>query len=125
MPTRVSWPIQKCGLYSLIMVDPDNPSPEKPTERSILHWLVMNIPRTCIAKGDTVAEYIPSNPNIGTGTHRYIFLVFKQPKKLVLDAKEHLTTKDLKQRIKYSVPNLVSKYNLGSPIAVNFFTVLK
>ena len=30
--------------YTLMMVDPDAPSPQRPTIRSFLHWLVTNIP---------------------------------------------------------------------------------
>jgi protein FLOWERING LOCUS T len=30
--------------YTLVMVDPDAPSPSNPTLRNILHWLVTDIP---------------------------------------------------------------------------------
>ncbi|KAG0544436.1 hypothetical protein BDA96_02G275500 [Sorghum bicolor] len=31
-------------LYTLVMVDPDAPSPSKPEYREYLHWLVTDIP---------------------------------------------------------------------------------
>ncbi|XP_038975238.1 protein HEADING DATE 3A-like [Phoenix dactylifera] len=33
-------------LYTLVMVDPDAPSPSNPTHREYLHWLVTDIPET-------------------------------------------------------------------------------
>ncbi|KAG6477438.1 hypothetical protein ZIOFF_066693 [Zingiber officinale] len=33
-------------LYTLVMVDPDAPSPSNPTKREFLHWLVTDIPET-------------------------------------------------------------------------------
>nr|XP_018685380.1 PREDICTED: protein TWIN SISTER of FT-like isoform X3 [Musa acuminata subsp. malaccensis] len=33
-------------LYTLVMVDPDAPSPNNPTDREYLHWLVTDIPET-------------------------------------------------------------------------------
>ncbi|XBI80285.1 hypothetical protein VPH35_089499 [Triticum aestivum] len=32
------------ALYTLVMVDPDAPSPSNPSKREYLHWLVMDIP---------------------------------------------------------------------------------
>lgn len=60
-------------------VDPDAPSRKNPDFREIRHWLVMNIPESDVAKGDEVIEYIGSGAPKGTGLHRYIFLIFKQP----------------------------------------------
>ncbi|XP_073112021.1 protein HEADING DATE 3A isoform X1 [Elaeis guineensis] len=36
-------------LYTLVMVDPDAPSPSNPTYREYLHWLVTDIPETADA----------------------------------------------------------------------------
>ncbi|KAG4378200.1 hypothetical protein GLYMA_18G298900v4 [Glycine max] len=33
-------------FYTLVMVDPDAPSPGNPTQREYLHWLITNIPAT-------------------------------------------------------------------------------
>ncbi|XP_042434228.1 protein FLOWERING LOCUS T-like isoform X2 [Zingiber officinale] len=37
------------NLYTLIMVDPDAPSPSEPALREYLHWLVTDIPSTARA----------------------------------------------------------------------------
>lgn len=60
-------------------VDPDAPSRENPMYRVFRHWLVMNIPESNVESGDEIIEYIGSGSPNGTGLHRYIFLVFKQP----------------------------------------------
>ncbi|XP_029127943.1 protein HEADING DATE 3A isoform X2 [Cajanus cajan] len=41
-------------LYTLVMVDPDAPSPSDPNMREYLHWLVTNIPATTGATFDNL-----------------------------------------------------------------------
>uniref|UniRef100_A0A0E0ETS6 Uncharacterized protein n=1 Tax=Oryza meridionalis TaxID=40149 RepID=A0A0E0ETS6_9ORYZ len=41
-------------LYTLVMVDPDAPSPSKPEYREYLHWLVTDIPEAIDAPRQTV-----------------------------------------------------------------------
>lgn len=43
------------------------------------HWLVVNIPGNDIARGETLSEYVGSGPPKGTGLHRYVLLIYKQP----------------------------------------------
>lgn len=66
-------------LYTLVMSDPDAPSPEHPTHREWLHWIVTDIPGGAkdIAEGTQVAAYMPPTPP--KGTHRYVFTVMEQP----------------------------------------------
>lgn len=40
----------KDSLFSLLMVDPDAPSPEHPTMSEYLHWMVTNIPTAFLSK---------------------------------------------------------------------------
>lgn len=39
----------------------------------------MNIPESDVSQGDEVIEYIGAGAPNGTGLHRYIYLVYKQP----------------------------------------------
>jgi len=66
-------------LYTLVMSDPDAPSPEHPTHREWLHWIVCNIPggASDTAEGTQVAAYMPPTPP--KGTHRYVFTAMEQP----------------------------------------------
>lgn len=76
---KVTWEAEKGAFYTLMIVDPDAPSRENHEYREIRHWLVMNIPESAFEKGDEVVEYIGAAPPKGTGLHRYIILVYKQP----------------------------------------------
>lgn len=75
----LSWEAEKGAHYTLLMVDPDAPSRADPQLREIRHWLVMNIPESSVENGDEVTAYRGSGPPKGSGLHRYIFLVYKQP----------------------------------------------
>lgn len=78
LPT-VSWAAEKDAYYTLFMVDPDAPSRINPKSREFRHWLVVNIPECSVERGDEVTGFVGSGPPNGTGLHRYIFLVYKQP----------------------------------------------
>ncbi|KAH7434103.1 hypothetical protein KP509_06G000200 [Ceratopteris richardii] len=68
--------------YTLLMVDPDAPSPSKPTFRNFLHWLVVNVPGSTAPSQEiwkTGHEQVPyMGPAPPEGHHRYVFLLFKQ-----------------------------------------------
>lgn len=62
------------------LTDPDAPSRKEPTRREFRHWLAVNIAGSDLSSGETVFQFIGSGPPQGTGLHRYVFLLFKQPK---------------------------------------------
>ncbi|KAH3752820.1 protein D2-like [Dreissena polymorpha] len=66
-------------IYTLMFVDPDAPSRADPQFGEVLHWLVVNIPGHEVQKGEVKAAYIGSGARQGTGLHRYVFVLFKQP----------------------------------------------
>lgn len=76
---QVVWPAEKDAYYTLVKTDPDAPSRENPSYREFCHWIVMNIPGSAVEKGEEIFEYIGAGPPKGTGLHRYVFLVYKQP----------------------------------------------
>ena len=47
--------------------DPDAPSRADPKFREWQHWLVVNVPGTDVAKGDTLAAYVGSGPGKDSG----------------------------------------------------------
>ncbi|XP_035740696.1 protein D2-like isoform X1 [Vespa mandarinia] len=116
----VKWTADADTFYTLCMTDPDAPSRKDPKFREWHHWLVGNIPGNDIKKGETLSEYIGSGPPEGTGLHRYVFLLYKQPKKLTFDEK-HLTNRSGDNRGKFSIKKFAKKYNLGDPIAGNMY----
>lgn len=119
-PPTVRWAADENTFYTLCMIDPDAPSRANPKFREWHHWLVGNIPGSNIEKGDTLSAYIGSGPPKGSGLHRYVFVIYKQPGKI--DFKEQrLSNTSGQKRGEFSVKKFADKYNLGQPIAGNFY----
>lgn len=120
VPLSVTWPAEPEALYTLCMTDPDAPSRQQPKYREWHHWLVVNIPGNEIGKGETLSEYVGSGPPKGTGLHRYILLIYKQPGKITPDEKR-LTNRSGDGRANFKIRDFAKKYNLGEPVAGNFY----
>ncbi|KAK9693357.1 Phosphatidylethanolamine-binding protein [Popillia japonica] len=119
MPS-VKWNADEGSYYVLVMTDPDAPSRTSPKFREWHHWLVANIPGNNVEDGETLSEYIGAAPPKGSGLHRYVLLVYKQPEKLSF-TEAKLTNTSGNGRGKFSIRNFAKKYKLGDPIAGNFF----
>lgn len=117
---KVEWDADSSAFYTLCMTDPDAPSRIDPKYREWHHWLVGNIPASDISKGETLSAYVGSGPPPETGLHRYVFLVYKQNGKLTFDEKR-LTNTSGEDRGGFSIDKFAKKYNLGNPIAGNFY----
>jgi hypothetical protein len=66
------------ALFTLLTLDPDAPDPANPTRRSILHYLVTNVPAGGAAsEGTEVTPWGGGRPP--SGTHRYVFLAYPPP----------------------------------------------
>lgn len=79
----VDWDADENALYTLAMVDPDAPSRADPKDREVRHWLVANIPGSRIKEGDLLTPYQGAAPPPGSGEHRYVLVLFKQPDRIV------------------------------------------
>ena len=90
-PTQVKdkptlkWNADEDEYYTIILSDPDAPSRANPAIREVRHWYVVNIPGSNVDEGETLFDFIGSGPPKDTGLHRYVFVVFKQPRKLEFD----------------------------------------
>ncbi|XP_017473684.1 PREDICTED: protein D3-like [Rhagoletis zephyria] len=116
----VTWKADANAFYTLCMTDPDAPSRDAPKFREWHHWLVGNIPGNDVSKGEVLSAYIGSGPPEGTGLHRYVFLVYKQSGKLTFDEKR-LPNNSGDDRGGFKIAAFAKKYNLGDPIAGNFY----
>ncbi|KAF0488318.1 protein D2-like isoform X5 [Gigaspora margarita] len=57
--------------FTLMMVDPDAPSPKNPTHREWRHWIVGNIPSDGnLSEATHLDDYMGPSPPSGTGEHR-------------------------------------------------------
>ncbi|KAK8955991.1 Protein HEADING DATE 3A [Platanthera guangdongensis] len=98
--------------YTLIMVDPDAPTPSSPCLREYLHWMVTDIPATTgTSFGNEVVCYESPRPNLGI--HRYIFVLFQQLGRKTVYAP--------RWRQNFNTRRFAELYNLGSPVAAVYF----
>ncbi|XP_070540023.1 protein D2-like [Ptychodera flava] len=104
--------------YTLVMSDPDAPSP------AYLHWLRVDIPAQSLIDGDIGGtdvsgfSYTEPNPPPGTGPHRYEFRLYEE-------APEQTPKYSASSRAKFSVAEFESENNLGDPVGMNCFIVEK
>ncbi|KAI9204455.1 phosphatidylethanolamine binding protein [Polychytrium aggregatum] len=83
MIPEVSWvPETDKTRYTLIMTDPDVPSKKNPEDGEFRHWVVANIKGSAYKNGEDLSDYVSPSPPSGSGFHRYVFLLYKQPGKL-------------------------------------------
>lgn len=80
-PPSVSWEASEDSFYTLVCTDPDAISRSNPIFREFIHWVVVNIPGSDVASGETVAPYVGPGPPYNSGLHSYLFLVYKQASK--------------------------------------------
>ncbi|KAJ4809742.1 Flowering locus T protein [Rhynchospora pubera] len=99
-------------FYTLVMVDPDAPSPSDPSIREYLHWMVIDIPGTTGATfGQEIWPYESPNPN--SGIHRFVFVLFQQL------GRQTVYTPGWRQN--FNTRDFTELYNLGSPVAAVYF----
>ncbi|XP_050204913.1 protein HEADING DATE 3A-like [Mercurialis annua] len=99
-------------FYTLVMVDPDAPSPSDPYLREYLHWLVTDIPATTGATfGQEVVCYESPRPSVGI--HRYVFILYRQLGRQTVYAPGW--------RQSFCSKEFAELYNLGSPVAAVYF----
>nr|ANS56341.1 MFT-like protein [Ginkgo biloba] len=104
-------------LYTLVMTDPDAPSPSEPNMREWIHWMVTDIPgATDATQGKEILPYMGPRPPIGI--HRYIFVLFKQRGPMVMAMPPQ-------QRNNFSIRTFAAQYGLGLPVAAAYFNAQK
>ncbi|KAL9234853.1 hypothetical protein vseg_009674 [Gypsophila vaccaria] len=100
------------SFYTLVMIDPDAPSPSNPTIKEYLHWLVIDIPGTTGATfGNEVVSY--ESPRPTAGIHRFIFVLFRQLGRQTVYApgwRQNFNTRDFAEL-----------YNLGLPVSAVYY----
>ncbi|XP_059454583.1 protein MOTHER of FT and TFL1 [Corylus avellana] len=104
-------------LYSLVMIDPDAPSPSEPTMREWVHWIVVDIPGgTNPTRGKEILPYVGPRPPIGI--HRYILVLFRQKAPLGLVDQPG-------SRANFSTRLFAGQLDLGLPVATVYFNSQK
>ncbi|ERN11326.1 protein MOTHER of FT and TFL1 [Amborella trichopoda] len=107
------------NLFTIVMTDPDAPSPSEPSMREWVHWIVTNIPGgSDPSQGREILPYIAPRPPIGI--HRFIFVLFKQQTPLSLVAHPLPST-----RANFSTRAFAAHNGLGLPVAAVYFNAQK
>ncbi|CAH8387845.1 unnamed protein product [Eruca vesicaria subsp. sativa] len=100
------------NFYTLVMVDPDVPSPSNPHLREYLHWLVTDIPATTGTNfGNEIVSY--ESPRPTSGIHRIVFVLFRQLGRQ--------TVYEPGWRLQFNTREFASLYNLGLPVAAVYY----
>ncbi|XP_066148395.1 large ribosomal subunit protein mL38 [Euwallacea fornicatus] len=68
------------SLWTLVLTNPDGHFQDN--DKEYVHWFVANIPGNKVDKGEVIINYLQPFPPKGTGYHRYIFILYKQNRKL-------------------------------------------
>ncbi|XP_012266236.2 39S ribosomal protein L38, mitochondrial [Athalia rosae] len=79
-PPEVTYESNPDSLWTLLLTCPDGNLVEEDSE--YCHWFIGNIPGNSIEKGEVIIDYLKPFPLYGTGYHRYVFVLYKQEKKL-------------------------------------------
>ena len=88
----------KNNLLTLLSVDPDAHYPSNPTEKYMLHNMVIN-------NDEIIWKYKSPNPPMDSAPHRYFIQLYKQSNRIKLD-------KPITQRNKFDLESFVKKYKL-------------
>lgn len=115
------------------MVDLDVPGANATAPRqTLLHWFAPNVTSTTDTKNTTStfkistggAPYLQPSPPIGDIPHRYVVLLFAQPKNFSVAAFGGINPPaNTTARIGFNVTNFIRLTGLGAPLAANYFTV--
>ncbi|RYO83694.1 hypothetical protein DL766_007675 [Monosporascus sp. MC13-8B] len=111
--------------YLLILTDPDAPTPDDPKFAFWRHWVVGGLRP---GAGDAVArltkpaltEYLGPGPKDDSKPHRYLFLLFREPKGLAL-TKEDVGGEEFVQRRSFKPAEFAEKHGLKI-VSVNWMT---
>ncbi|KAG9450084.1 hypothetical protein H6P81_010049 [Aristolochia fimbriata] len=105
-------------LYTLVMVDPDAPSPSEPSLREWVHWIVVDIPGgSDPSRGKEILRYMGAQPPVGI--HRYVFVLFQQGTQSGIGVEEPSGRGNFKTR------DFAQLYGLGLPVATVYFNAMK
>ncbi|KAI6714141.1 phosphatidylethanolamine-binding protein [Diplocarpon mali] len=68
------------GSYTLLLVDPDAPTPEEPRFAYWRHWIVTGLSGASGEDVPTLTEYLGPGPKDESASrHRYLFLLLREP----------------------------------------------
>ncbi|GAA5897649.1 hypothetical protein JCM6882_000060 [Rhodosporidiobolus microsporus] len=121
---EIEFPEADAGAsYTLIMTDPDLFKHNDPVSGQVRHWLQSSVNFDATTKRTTTSlnppvlnSYVPPSPAIGTGKHRYIFILAKEPAAYTpaVEKKNYplQDPADLKDRLKWTAAEYIKEEGL-------------
>jgi phosphatidylethanolamine-binding protein (PEBP) family uncharacterized protein len=103
--------------FTFMLLDPDAPTPDDPKFAYWRHWVVTNISSDgldssdIVSAGKTLTNYLAPGPKDESGPHRYLFLLFREPKGLVLES-EDVGGEEFVDRRSFGAAELVERKGL-------------
>ncbi|KAL3492126.1 phosphatidylethanolamine-binding protein [Aspergillus germanicus] len=97
--------------YTLLLVDPDAPTPDDPKFAYWRHWVVSRLKPSDNAEGKVLTEYLGPGPKDDSRPHRYLFLLFREPEALALE-KEDVGGEEFVQRRSFQAADFTAKHGL-------------
>lgn len=75
----ITWPSHSRKLYTMFIIDEDNPYPEPwNTQSPYIHWMVVNIPGSRLWDGREVLPYLWPSPEADSPPHRFKCNIYSQ-----------------------------------------------
>ncbi|PSR80160.1 phosphatidylethanolamine-binding protein [Coniella lustricola] len=105
------------ATYTLMLVDPDAPTPEDPKYAFWRHWVMTGLQplsgdsNLVAATKFPVTAYHPPDPKADSHPHRYLFLLFRESRPLDL-SKDDIGGEEFEQRRSFHPAEAVSKFGL-------------
>ncbi|KAG2005315.1 hypothetical protein GB937_008858 [Aspergillus fischeri] len=97
--------------YTLLLVDPDAPTPDDPKFAFWRHWVVSGLKAEEGDSGTAVTEYLGPGPKDDSRPHRYLFLLFREPEGFAL-TKEDVGGEEFTARRSFKVAEWVERHGL-------------
>ncbi|BBH04169.1 Phosphatidylethanolamine-binding protein family protein [Prunus dulcis] len=115
--SNLPWPSTPPRSRSLVMTDPDAPSPSEPSMREWVHWIVADIPGgTSPVRGKEILAYVGPRPPVGI--HRYILVLFQQKGPMGL-------VEQPSSRAHFNTRFFAAQLDLGLPVSTVYFNSQK
>lgn len=100
--------------YTLLLIDPDAPTPSDPKFAYWRHWVVTRIPSASPFphSGTTLTQYLAPGPKDDSEPHRYLFLLYREPGDLKDLSKEDVGGEEFVERRSFGAEEWVRKWGL-------------
>ncbi|KAI1263966.1 PEBP-like protein [Xylariaceae sp. FL1019] len=99
------------GLYTLILTDPDAPTPDEPKFAFWRHWVVSGLRSSGSDDAVELTKYLGPGPKDDSKPHRYLFLLYREPEGSAF-SKEDVGGEEFVQRRSFNPTDYAMRHRL-------------